>query len=666
MTWDSIKWAFTSSEADNWHPVTWISHIIDYQLFKLKPWGHHLGNILLHAVNTALLYLLLWSLTGAVKRSFFVAALFGIHPLHVESVAWVSERKDVLSTFFWLLMMMAYVRYARGFKVPGSKFKVYYGLGLLFLTLGLMSKPMVVTAPFVLLLLDYWPLRRISDLRFAIYESKDGPKPQDSLPLGKLVWEKAPFFLIAGIASYVTYAVQKTHAVVRMIGPGVRVENALISYCRYVGKLFCPINLAVYYPHPGEWPLWMAVLAAVALLVVSVAALALRFRAPYFIMGWLWFLGTLVPTIGLVQVGAQAMADRYMYVPSIGLFIVLAWGLPDLAAAWKWPLGRRGLAAAGLAALAGCSIITLLQLRYWKNSEAIFRRAVNVTEENYIAEANLGIALTTEPGKLQEAIALLRESLRIAPNVEVAQAGLARALWKAGDLAGATEHFVAAGRLTSDLPEPSFGAGTMLVLQGKPAEAVEHFQRALRLRPEWAPALKGLGDAMSLQGDVNGAIEQYLAAARMNPNDVEAQSDLAVLYSREHKMPEAISRYREVLRLQPDSVPALNNLAWMLATDSDPQIRNGAEAVSLAERACKLNDYKEPGLIGTLGAALAEAGRFDEAVKAGSQAEALATTMGMKDIAANNEKLVKMYRNQQAFHEAAPGRSDATPRTGNP
>jgi hypothetical protein len=412
LMWESVAWALSSTQASNWHPLTWLSHMLDCQLYGLKAGGHHLTNLLLHAVNTLLLFLVLRQMTGATWRSAFVAALFGLHPLHVESVAWVAERKDVSSTLFWMLTLWTYALYvargegggARGeggasnlrsaqhatqITRPSSGLTqsatLHYSLALVCFALGLMAKPMLVTLPFVLLLLDYWPLGRLQR------STSNAQLPM----IRRLIYEKLPFFALALASSLVTFVVQRKGGAVSSLttlSVGARIANAAVSYARYLGKTFWPDNLSVLYPHPGHWLVWQVAGAGLLLAGGTAGALALRRRRPYLPVGWLWYVGTLVPVIGLVQVGIQSMADRYMYVPAIGVFIMLAWGLWDLTAGWR---GQRvALATGGAVALACCGAVTRSQVGYWTNSETLFRRAVQVTKKNYLAYNNLGYYLS--------------------------------------------------------------------------------------------------------------------------------------------------------------------------------------------------------------------------------------------------------------------------------
>jgi len=383
LTWGGVQWAFLidpgsgSQHADFWIPMTFISHMITIELFGLEPWGHHMVNLMIHIMNTLLLFWTLRRMTGSLWKSGFVAALFAIHPLHVESVAWVTERKDVLSTLFWILTIWVYAFYTKR-----PKFHRYLLVALTF-SLGLMSKPIVMTLPFVLLLLDYWPLHRFrwGDHQTAL----------------KLVWEKTPLMALTGVCFVLTLLVQQKWETVGSLQTfplGNRIGNALVSYVDYIGKMFWPMNLAVFYPHPGNLPLEQIIVSALLLLAITILVIRWSPRAPYLVVGWLLFLGTLVPVIGLVQVGQQAMADRYTYIPLIGLFIIIAWGIPDLIAKWHYQKLFLSLGA-GLI-LSALMVITWLQVQHWRNSISLFEHAIEVTGTNYVAYHNLGLAFQTE------------------------------------------------------------------------------------------------------------------------------------------------------------------------------------------------------------------------------------------------------------------------------
>ena len=496
LTRENIEWAMSSFVVGNWQPLTCLSHMLDCQWFGLNPRGHHLTSMLLHAVNTVLVFLVLEGMTGAVGRSFFVAAMFGLHPLHVESVAWASERKDVLSTLFWLLTLLAYSHYVKrkergpnnapaagpGFTFPRSSGAIYYGLALFFFVLGLMSKPMLVTVPFVLLLLDYWPLNR-----FKINE-----------PM-KLVVEKAPFFLFSVAICLVTISAQKGAGGVRTMAnfPLMdRVENALVSYGRYLGKLFWPANLPFFYPHPGHWPLTVVVAAGFLLLGLSALAWMTRRDHPYLLVGWCWFVGTLVPVIGLVQVGFQSIANRYTYVPFIGLFLSLSWGAQALTKHWRHQFFV--LFTLATAAILICIPVTRIQIGYWKDSEILFQYASVVIKNNWKAHARLGLVLSKE-GRLDEAINQYREALRLKPDDADAHYDLANALYRKGLGDEAISQYREDLKLSPDDPEGHNNLGAVLFQKGNLNEAITQFQEALRLKPDYANAQKNLAAALAAQ-----------------------------------------------------------------------------------------------------------------------------------------------------------------------
>jgi protein O-mannosyl-transferase len=524
LTWSGVMWAFKTGAAANWHPLTWLSHMLDCQLYGLNPGGHHFTNLLFHVANTVLLFLLLQQLTGAVWRSAFVAAFFAWHPLHVESVAWAAERKDVLSAFFWILTLMAYGRYVTGDKwllthtdpasFPGANRSLpHYFLALLFFAGGLMSKPMVVTLPFVLLLLDWWPLNRIPPgnfIRSAI----------------RLTVEKLPFFALAVAGSVVTYLVQTAGRA--LWSPGTltfsdRLGNALWAYERYVSKTFWPVDLCIFYPHPYHWPAWLTISAALVLGVWSGLVVWRANRNPYLTVGWFWFLGTLIPTIGLVQVGSQSMADRYTYIPSIGLFILVVWGTNDFLN-WR-PHWRRLLTWAGGAALAGCLVVTEIQLSYWRNSIRLFRHAIEATTDNFVAYTCLGETLI-DLGMKKEALMCCAEAVRISPNSPVAQFNYGMVLLQNGQPADAQAHLDAAGRLAPHNAEVQYNVGLFLLLHDQPAAAVDRFNAALAVRPDFAEAHYRLGQALSRQNRFTEAATHYREALRLRPDFPEAKTAL--------------------------------------------------------------------------------------------------------------------------------------------
>jgi tetratricopeptide (TPR) repeat protein len=555
LTWENVRWAFRSTEASNWHPLTWLSHMADCQLYGLRPWGHHLTNVLLHALNAALLLIVLLRMTGAPWRSLFVAALFGLHPLHVESVAWISERKDVLSGTFCMLTLWAYARQSERGQSRRRGAASYYALALVFFALGLMSKPMLVTLPCVLLLLDFWPLGRWAA----------------SSARGRwlLVAEKIPFFILSAAASAATVYAQENGETVGSLEDfplPVRLANAALTYCRYLEKCFFPTKLAVFYPFFGEQPPLIAALGAGALLVaITAAAVAFARQRPYLLVGWLWFVGTLVPVIGLVQVGGQSMADRYTYLPLVGVFIMVAWGAGD--AATSWPSARPALSLAAGAALASLSILTCVQLHYWKDGATLFRHAAAVTKDNWVAHANLYATLSKSSAP--EAAAQLQETMGIlAAYAERLDRNGAELERTPGHSQEAIRQYRKAVGIMPDLAGPHDILGMALARSpGGLPEAIGEFRAAIRLKPSLAAAHYNLGTALvSSPGGKAEAITEYETATLLDPENYQAHYNLAVLLSgvagRER---EAIPEYEAVIRIKPDLFQAHFNLGLVLA-----------------------------------------------------------------------------------------------------
>jgi protein O-mannosyl-transferase len=646
LTWAGVVWAFTKSHSANWHPLTWISHMLDVQLFGVNAPAHHAVNLALHIANTLLLFLLLNRITGrsigdAVRseeygdavesvptgfiwRSAIVAALFALHPLHVESVAWISERKDVLSGFSFMLTLLAYAKYVESrkqkaeivgkfearnpksetssetstFKTqtsekvqnsnikpereptePGSRIRnsaaaprstvhgphsswPWYVLALVLFALGLMSKPMLVTMPCVLLLLDFWPLGRL----FKPGRDEQPARRGLLVPTGLrwLIIEKIPFFVLSAVSSVITYIVQQKQGAVadlHSLPIGYRLETALIAYVEYIGKFVLPAKLSPMYPLPSHWPVWEVLFSTAILLLLTAAAWFLRKRRPYAIVGWLWFLGMLVPVIGLVHVGSQAYADRYMYLPMIGLLVELTWLTADLArnTARRFlpcsPTALRASRGAGIVAaltlIALCGYRTRAQTRIWHDTETLFS----------------GV-LTSQPNNVQA-------------------------------LNGLGEYLVDTGR----------------VAEGKPL-----LEKAVQIQPSFVEALGALADAELAQGRFDKAVEHYQAA----------------------------------LRVQPNNSAVLNNLAWLQTVCPNPAFRDSAEAVRLARRACEVTGYSKPVFIGTLAAAQAQAGNFQAAIEIAERAASLADSLNQPAMAARNRELVKLYQEGKGADGKAP------------
>jgi tetratricopeptide (TPR) repeat protein len=515
LTKDSTVWAFTAGHSGNWHPLTWMSHMLDCQLFGTEAGWHHLTSLVIHIINTVLLFAVLKKMTRSLWPSAFVAAAFAIHPLHVESVAWIAERKDVLSSLFWILTMAAYLRYA---KRPD---KVNYLLTLVTFIFGLMAKPMLVTLPFVFLLLDFWPLERFSRRNFR-----------------RLVIEKIPFFVLSAISSVVTFLVQqRTGAVVRIeqIPLDSRVANAFISYLLYIAKMIWPSRLAVFYPYPSGKPsIWLALSAALLLLGISICVIRLAPNRRYLLTGWFWYLGTLVPVIGLVQVGTQAMADRYTYLPSIGIFIMTAWGIAELSAKWRYR--KIALPISATLVIAAMLVCTRQQVRYWQNSFALFSRAVAVTKNNYIGHSGLGKALRAQ-GKLDEAIKQYHLALDVNQRYGVAHYNLANALVDKGKFNEAISHYNQALHINPNYAEAHNNLGYALATQGKLDEAIACFRQALQLRADDASTHYNLGYALQLKGLLDEAINHYRRALQINPDYPKAAKGLeaALAEQKNHK-----------------------------------------------------------------------------------------------------------------------------------
>ena len=507
----TVNWAFTTYNAANWHPLTWISHAFDYQVFKLNPAGHHYVSLLLHCVNVVLLFLLLVDATKRTWPALVLAAIHALHPLNVESVAWVAERKNVLSMMFLLLALWAYQRYALR---PGV---ARYAAVFFFFACGLMAKPQVITLPFVLLLWDYWPLTRLQRLPGV----EDGEYPKYSA--GWLLLEKVPLFALSAASASVTMAAQQAGGAVRSAfeySPAVRVENAVGAYFDYVGRLFWPMRLAAMYPHPGEsLQAWQ--IAVAAIFVIAVTLLVLRFRQKrYMVVGWLWFLGALVPMIGLVQVGQQATADRYMYLPMIGLLLMLTWGLSD------WANNRRlrmvGLGVLAVLAVAALGAVTYRQVGYWHDSETLWTHAAAVTKNNYVAHINLGETFLNQE-RTEEAAENFRAALRIRPNEASAHLNLGTCERRQKNFQAALQEDQAVLRLTSDKGLRAYALvnmGSDYRLLKDYDRAKESYEAGLQVDPEAARALVGLGVIAEKRGQFDEAVRDYSRAVGLEPSDV--------------------------------------------------------------------------------------------------------------------------------------------------
>jgi Tfp pilus assembly protein PilF len=516
LNYKSIRWAFSSYHAANWHPLTWLSHMLDIELYGMNLGAHHQTNLIFHIANALLLFFVFRRMTSNLWQSGFVAALFALHPLHVESVAWVSERKDVLSAFFWMLTMYSYARYAAH---PGiNRYLPVVG----FFMLGLMAKPMLVTLPFVLLLLDYWPLRRMQFNPLADDCHRLHQRTRGLL----LIWEKIPLFSLAMASSVVTFLAQKSGGAVgsmELYPLTTRVANALVAYVKYIGKMIWPANLAVFYPYSNSLSGWQIIGAGALLGLITFASIRSFRQQPWFVVGWLWFIGTLVPVIGLVQVGLQAMADRYTYIPLIGVFIIVAWCVPELL--HKWHNKEKLLGLTVIAVLVMLGTTSWMQIRYWKNSLTLFKHALDVTENNYLAHNAFGDALK-EQGKGNEAM----------------------------------RHYLDALEIKSDYAAPHYSIGHTLATQGKLDDAINHFQKAIQIKPDFASAHDNLGYAFMIQGKIKQAIMHYSEALRITPDDAEVHNRMGLALVSQGQFDNAIIHFRKAVNLKTDFVAAQNNL----------------------------------------------------------------------------------------------------------
>jgi tetratricopeptide (TPR) repeat protein len=580
LTLDGIRWAFTTFDCGNWHPLTWLSLQLDGTLYGGgNPGGFHLTNVLLHTANTLLLFLVLGRMTGEVGRSAVVAALFALHPLHVESAAWVAERKDVLSTLFWMLTLAAYLNYVRR---PGVG---RYLLVMLALGLGLLAKPMLVTLPCVLLLLDCWPLRR---WRLGPAPANDSPSlsPPPSASFGYLVIEKLPLFALVLASCVVTFLAQlRGNAVApfEAFPLTARIGNALLAYVAYLGKMFWPTHLAVYYPHPGPTVSGVQVLGAGLLLVaVTMLVLGPGRRWPYLAVGWLWYLGTLVPVIGLVQVGGQAMADRYTYVPLIGLFLLLTWGAADLAAAWRLP--RPYPIAAAAVVLCVCVVLTWLQVGYWQSTLTLWEHAVRVTEKNVLAHINLGVCYY-ERGMISDARREYEKAIAVAPEIVEPHINLGNLFAEVGLTDRAAAEYHKAIDLAPGLASPHFALGNLLAQTGRWDEAKAEYQKAIELDPNNPGPHNNLGKLLWDLGRLEEAEAQYRKAIDLDPEDPGPHNNLGIALLLLNRYDEAIAEYRRALALDPGQSSFHNSLGWALQEKGELE-----EALAEYHKALELGD----------------------------------------------------------------------------
>ncbi len=601
-------WAWSTVHCSNWHPLTWLSHMLDCQLYGLtRPGGHHLTSLLLHSANVLLLFHVLRWLTRETWRPAFVAALFALHPLHVESVAWIAERKDVLSTFFGLLALGAYARYVESPRVGR------YLLILFFFALSLLAKPMLVTFPCVLLLLDYWPLRRFPPPQPSPAR-REGPS--SPFPLagegwgGGLLLEKLPLFVLAGASCVVTFLAQLRDAVVPIdqLPFSGRVCNAVAAYVGYLEKTFWPVDLALFYPHRGtRMSAWQILAPALILLLLTVLAIGLRRRRPALLVGWLWYLGTLVPVIGLVQVGLQSMADRYTYFPLIGIFIALAWAIPSGLAARR--AGRAVLAVTGLGVLAACSVLTWSQLRHWQNEGTVWKHTLDATRNNPLAHFSLGTYLYNH-GQVDEAEEQLKRAITLAPRYDQALNNL----------------------------------GTCWLRQGKVDQALELFARSVASDPKTGVYHNNLGLAQVRKGTLSLARDSFRQAVALAPETAEHHCNLAFVLAEFGQSEEAQAAYAEGLRRDPNWPLRANRLARELLETPIPKFRCPDEAFLLARQTCAATMRQDPEMLATLAEACFATGKAPDAVAVGQEALDRATAQENKKLAARLRAELRRYR----------------------
>ncbi len=609
-TIDDVKWAFTTGHAGFWHPLVWLSYMADVWLQGSSPRGFHLTNLLLHIINTLLLFSVLSRATAAVGRSAFVAGLFALHPLHIESVAWIAERKDVLSTLFWILTLMAYVRYIHS---PGVR---TYLPVIVFFILGLMSKPMLVTLPFVLLLFDWWPLKRITfahlqkPTNFSEDNGASGSQDKTSIQMGnqnfallgaKLVMEKLPLFLLSAIFCVVAYLIQESSGALDGGFPFViRFKNALVSYVGYIWKMIWPRNLSVFYPHPGNsLSISQALAAGVILVFISVLALRASKKRPFIGVGWLWYLGTLVPVIGLIQVGMFSMADRFTYVPLIGLFIIIAWGVPDLVGLADLDGGNKEcqnkkspvLIITACISIATLTISTWIQAHYWRSDITLFKRAIAVTSGNALACNNLGLAYE-RLGRVDDAIIWYSRALEIEPQYPFAHLNLGRALKAVERFDEAIEHYIAAIRFKPDFAQAHNNLALLLTCKGKIAEAIDEYRRAIAINPRYSEAHYNLAILLASIGRPDEAAAHYQEALRINPYDADVLCNLGLLLIQKGDFGNAEKHLLSAISIQPRMAEAHHGLAVILALHG-----KYAEALHEIELCCKYGGTPNPDLL---------------------------------------------------------------------
>ncbi len=594
LTWSSIRWAFIAGYASNWHPLTWLSHMIDIELFGLNPIGHHLHNVLLHTAASVILFFVFLKMLGSPQTAFWIVLAFSIHPLRVESVAWASERKDVLSMFFFSLTLACYLSYQS--KPNGYR----YLLTVVCLALGLMAKPMLVTVPLLLLLLDFWPLRRLSRTNLLF-----------------LLLEKSPLFLMVLASSIITYLVQKEAGSVSPIPFPIRLANAVNSYTGYLSKIFLPIDLAFFYPFPDKIPRISVILSVLALIFWTGLCVCQRHTRPWLLIGWLWYLIALVPVIGLIQVGSQSMADRYTYLPSIGIFLSLVCEAKERLAVR--PSLKPAVMVVCAAAVAGMVFASRKQTLCWKNSITLYECALKVDEDNYLAHGNLGAALLEEK------------------RYEEAAVHLSRALAKKPNLAGANANMA-----------------LLSLLQNQPQKSLEYARAALHQAARNHRLYYNIGLIMEQTGNLEEAMYVYRQAVHCHPYYYPAFSRIGVVQEKQGLYEQAYASYLKSIQANPNYADGCRNLAWLLAVNPAFEDRDPAEAVRYAQKACELTQYSKAEMLDVLAAAYANAREFDKAVQTAQKAVELARAAGRENLADDIIRRKSLYENKLPFRKTLP------------
>jgi tetratricopeptide (TPR) repeat protein len=696
LTLHGIHWAFTHVVDANWHPLTVISHMLDCSIFGLNAGGHHFTNVLLHSIAVAVFFLVLQNMTGSVWRSAFTAALFAIHPLHVESVAWISERKDILSGLFFFLTIGAYVRYVRARSIAR-----YLPVFCLF-AIGLMCKPMLVTLPVVLLLIDYWPLRQLTPAASPKTKATKSAAKSRGTSQKLLFLEKLPLLGLSALSCVATLIAQeRTIAAMNKLPMTSRIANAVVSILVYLRQMFDPTHLALLYPHPNRSLPFGQIFVSLSFIVgITLLVWVLRASRPYLLMGWLWYLVMLAPVIGIVQVGLQAHADRYTYLPHIGLYLMVTWLATDLSK--SWPRRATILTTASVLVLLALTATAHQQTSLWSDTIKLWAHAAEVSANNDTAHAALS-ALYLKRGQVDEALAQAQLELKIRPDSDEGHSRLGIALFRKGQLDGALAEFQKVARLRPDYPDLHSNMATVLVEKGRVDEAIaeyrrelaspqeredandlshdpggaehrdeallhnnfgavlarkgrfeealEQFGQVLAINPEYPKVHYNIGNVAMQKGDFDKAMVEYQHELRIQPGYALAHADLGIVLSQKGLVREAVAEWQKVLAFEPNNLNAACNLAWVLATHTDGSIRDGIKAVELAEHAVNLSGGTNPRILRLLAAAYAETGRFAQAIEVAQRAAQLAREQNNPDLAETLQRNVVSFQANQPLRD---------------